>query len=113
MSQYDDNLRAWWVGFRRFGEIHSWKDGWGPTSWGWKALYAIDYLACALILAGPVVSVSWYLGAYWGVEGYHFANAGKPLWGTTRCAPWVRLVVPAAWVVGTWSLVKLIRLALA
>jgi len=113
VSQYLENLKAWKQGFGRFAEIQDWKPGWGPTSWKWKALYATDYLATPLFLAGPVVSISRFVAEYWGVQGAHFIHAGPILWGTTRCQPWVRLAVPAAWLILLGALVKLIRLALA
>jgi hypothetical protein len=101
MTNYILNLRLWWTGWHRFDEL-TMKEGWTADGWGWKLLYLFDYGACCLILGGPVVSVSWYLGAYWGFEGHHFANAGLPLWGSVRSEAWVRVWVPVAWLLLIW-----------
>ena len=110
MKNFILNLKRWYKGWSRFAEITEWKDGWGPKERKWYLLYGIDYLACVLLLAGPVVSVSWYLGKYFNFPGSHFANAGEPLWDTVRSPPWVRIAVPVFWFVAVpvliWSLVK-------
>lgn len=102
MNTYLLNLKLWYTGWSRFGEIKLWKKGWGPTERKWFLLYGLDHLACCLILAGPVVSVSWYVGEYWNVPGSHFANGGRPLWDSVRSPPWVRVAVPIFWVGVLW-----------
>lgn len=99
MKNYLLNLRLWYTGWSRFGEVTDWKPGWGPTKRKWFWLYGLDYLACCLIMAGPVVSVSWYLGEYFNVPGAHFANAGRSLWDSVRSPPWLRVVMPILWLV--------------
>jgi hypothetical protein len=102
---YIENLKLWWQGWSRFNEI-IFKPGWGPDKMNWRLLYALDYLATPLFLAGPVVSLSRYAGDYFGLDGAHFAQAGPPLWGSRRCQPWVRIAVPVAWVaLAAWVLV--------
>jgi hypothetical protein len=105
MSNYFLTLYRWYTGWSRFHEIEKWKPGWGPTERKWYWLYGLDYLACCLFLAGPVVSVSWYVGKYFNVPGAHFANAGEPLFGSVRSPPWVRIVVPALWALLLWGAV--------
>jgi hypothetical protein len=101
MGNYIHNLLLWWEGWQRFGELR-FKPGWYAEGWAWRILYATDYLACPLFLAGPVVSLSRYWYEFWGVEGRHFMQAGPALWGSVRCSPWVRVVIPLAWMVGVW-----------
>ena len=97
---YLSNVLAWLRGFRHLGEI-TYKEGWTPRKF--LPLYLLDYGFCTVGMAGPVVSVSWYLGEYFNLPGHHFANAGRPLWGTERSPPWVRVVVPIIWVfLGLW-----------
>ncbi len=101
MDNYLLNLKLWYLGFKRFGELR-FKPGWSADGWGWRILYGLDYLATPLFLAGPVVSLSWYFHNRWFSLGYHGANAGNPLWGSVRCEPWVRLAVPLFWVWMAW-----------
>ena len=103
MFNYFLNLKLWATGWFRFHEITRWKDGWGPTSIKWYLMYGTTYLVCVVVLAGPVVSTSYYLGKYFNLPGAHFANAGEPLFGSVRSPPWVRIVVPALWALLLWS----------
>ena len=89
MRQYLDNLVAWWRGFGRLD-----KPGWDAGNFRW--LYATDYLACCLFMAGPVTSISRYTEDHW-FNSYHGAHTGPDLWGTSRCVPWVRVAVPVGW----------------
>ena len=93
------NLKLFVLGFAKLGTL-DYKPGWAPTKF--LPLYLIDYGFCVL-MGGPVVSVSWYLGQYWNVPGAHFALAGEPLFGSVRSPPWVRIVVPALWAVLLWG----------
>lgn len=110
-AQYFWNLRQWKRGWGNFGGIPSWKPGWDATQFRWKFAYAVDYLLCVLVFAGPVASMSWWMnlhrqGKVWdfvldGIESKdpnHGADAGGPLWGTSECSFPIRVAVPVLWV---------------
>jgi hypothetical protein len=99
MSNYLLNLKLFLLGFWKLGALN-YKPGWTPIKF--LPLYLFDYGFCVLVMAGPVVSVSWYVGEYWNVPGSHFALAGDPLWESVRSPPWVRIVVPALWASLLW-----------
>ena len=96
------NLKLFVLGFAKLKTL-DYKPGW--TARKFFLLYLFDYGFCVLVMAGPVVSVSWYVGEYWNVPGSHFALAGGPLFGSVRSPPWVRILVPALWAVLLWSAV--------
>lgn len=112
MSNYRRNLRLWWIGWDRFHQIKLWHPGWGPDDFGWKLLYATDYLACCLIFAGPVTSISRYWHTRWFSLGYHGAHAGPELWGSVRSGPVARVLAPLFWIPTlaaiVWAIVYLI-----
>ena len=92
------NLKLFLLGFAKLKTL-DYKPGWTPIKF--LPLYLFDYGFCVL-MGGPVVSVSWYVGEYWNVPGSHFALAGEPLFGSVRSPPWVRIVVPALWTSLLW-----------
>ena len=101
MRQYLHNLEQWAKGFRHLKTLPL-KPGWTPFTFG--LLYATDYLACCLILAGPVTSISRYTQDHW-FNSYHGAHTGPDLWGTRRCAPGWRVLIPAVWAgLLTWAI---------
>lgn len=91
---YPSNVKAWWQGFTRFGEIR-FRRGWSATSWRWRALYWADY-GTRVLTGGACVSWSrwWYerrkkLGSAGfmtrilnHLQEQHGARAGSALWGT-------------------------------
>ena len=93
MGQYLSNLKSWWWGFSHLRDI-SYKPGWNHSKFFW--LYLFDYGACVIFMAGPVTSISRYTQDHW-FSSYHGAHTGPDLWGTRRCDPWVRVVVPIFW----------------
>jgi hypothetical protein len=96
MNRYLDNLACWARGWRQFDTI-DFLPGWNGRQWRWRLVYGLDYLATCLIFAGPVVSLSWYIHNRFFSLGYHGGHAGPPLFGTVRCRPAVRVLVPLAW----------------
>lgn len=92
------NLKLFLLGFAKLQTL-DYKPGW--TARKFFLLYLFDYGFCVL-MGGPVVSVSWYVGEYFNVPGAHFARAGEPLWESVRSPPWVRVVVPALWAWLLW-----------
>jgi hypothetical protein len=96
MRNYLLNLRLWFNGFRRFGELQ-FKPGWS-NDWRWKLLYTLDYGFCVIFMAGPVTSVSRYTEDHW-FSSYHGAHTGPDLWSSVRSPPWVRVVVPVVWAI--------------
>ena len=110
MTIYLRNVWLWLTGFAHFHEL-TFKPGWGATSAGWWALYTIDYGFNTIFLAGQVVSVSRYIWIRrtsrpwsWLAAGFdrffpgHIEMAGSPLWDSTECPPWIRIVIPLLWI---------------
>ncbi|MDP2322581.1 MAG: hypothetical protein Q8N51_00945 [Gammaproteobacteria bacterium] len=94
MQAYISNVVAWLSGFTRLKSV-AYKPGWSHLKF--LPVYLFDYGFCVLVLAGPVTSVSYYVHNKWFSLGYHGAHAGPPLWGTVRSPPYVRVAVPALW----------------
>ena len=112
---YLHNLRAWLTGFRRFGEIRGWKNGWSADSWQWRLLYLFDY-GSHVLSGGAVVSWSrwFYDNRQYRIprffdrllnhfEDGHGRSAGPPLWGTKDCDVKQRLLAIGA-LVAAWFL---------
>jgi hypothetical protein len=115
MMQYLTNLKAWGVGFARFGEI-DFKVGWSAKSPAWWFLYTADY-GLNVLTGGACESISRMAyrhkdGKVWStltrllnrLDAQHGEESGPALWGTVECSVMVRIAVTAAWGVLLWVL---------
>lgn len=94
MGQYVTNLKLWWTGWGKFGELR-FDPGWSGDQWRWRALYLLDH-GTRVLLGGAVVTWSrWFYdnrNKYgWAkfcsrllnhVEASHGENSGPVLWGS-------------------------------
>ena len=108
MTTYLRNVWLWAYGLIHLERL-TYKPGW--TSLKFLPLYTLDYGFNTIFLAGQVVSVSRYIWIRrtsrpwsWLAAFFdrffpgHIEMAGSPLWDSTECPPWIRIVIPLLWI---------------